>query len=101
MACKSMSQRVSKNTKMKSIARGKRTLPAEVAHVSAHGLWVLVGVREYFLDYENYPWFAQGTIAEVTCVELLRGHHLRWPDLDVDLELESLEYPEKYPLVYR
>jgi hypothetical protein len=86
---------------MKSIEHGKRTLPAEVAHVTAHGLWVLVDDREYFLDHDNHPWFAQGTIAEVTRVELLRGHHLRWPDLDVDLELESLEYPEKYPLVYR
>jgi hypothetical protein len=24
--------------------------------------------------------------------------HLRWPDLDVDLALESIEHPERYPL---
>ncbi|WP_420886735.1 DUF2442 domain-containing protein [Candidatus Kuenenia stuttgartensis] len=27
--------------------------------------------------------------------------HLHWPDLDIDLEIDSLENPEKYPLVYK
>jgi len=29
---------------------------------------------------------------------LLHGFHLYWPDLDVDLEIDNLENPEKYPL---
>ena len=32
-------------------------------------------------------------------VQLLHGFHLRWPDLDVDLHIESLNDLEKYPLV--
>jgi hypothetical protein len=24
--------------------------------------------------------------------------HLHWPDLDVDLSVESIEHPEKFPL---
>jgi hypothetical protein len=28
-------------------------------------------------------------------------HHLRWPDLDVDLAVESIRDPEKFPLVSR
>jgi hypothetical protein len=28
-------------------------------------------------------------------------HHLRWPDLDVDLAVESIRNPEKFPLVSR
>jgi hypothetical protein len=24
--------------------------------------------------------------------------HLRWPDLDVDLAVDSIEHPERYPL---
>jgi hypothetical protein len=31
-------------------------------------------------------------------VQLIHGHHLYWPELDVDLEIDNLENPEKYPL---
>jgi len=31
-------------------------------------------------------------------VQLLHGFHLYWPELDVDLEIDNLENPEKYPL---
>ena len=30
--------------------------------------------------------------------KLLHDHHLHWPELDVDLEIEVLEHPEQYPL---
>lgn len=69
--------------------------------ISKHGLWVLVGEKEYLLTYEDFSWFSAGKISEVTNVELLHGTHLRWPDLDVDIELESLKYPDRYPLVYK
>jgi hypothetical protein len=32
-------------------------------------------------------------------VELPSSHHLYWPDLDVDLAVESIEHPERFPLV--
>ena len=86
---------------MKSAKLGKSTSKAEVTQVSLHGFWVLVDEREYFLDFDEYPWFAKGSIADVTKVQLLHGRHLRWPDLDVDIELESLAYPDRFPLVYR
>ena len=86
---------------MNSAKLGKSTSKAEVTQVSLHGLWVLVDEREYFLDFDEYPWFAKGSIADVTKVQLLHGRHLRWPDLDVDIELESLAYPDRFPLVYR
>jgi hypothetical protein len=34
-------------------------------------------------------------------VQLLHKNHLYWPDLDVDLDIDSLEHPEDYPLVFR
>ena len=33
-------------------------------------------------------------------LELLHGSHPRWPELDVDLDLLSLENPSAYPLVF-
>jgi hypothetical protein len=32
---------------------------------------------------------------------LLHGYHLYWPELDVDLEIDDLENPEKYPLKWK
>ena len=30
------------------------------------------------------------------------GHEaIEWPDLDVDLEIESLQHPERYPLLIK
>ncbi len=87
--------------KTKFAKPGRSTSAAEVTHISKHGLWVLVGEKEYLLTKEDFPWFADGKISEVENVELLHGTHLRWPDLDVDIELESLEYPDRYPLVYK
>ncbi|MFW0860307.1 MAG: DUF2442 domain-containing protein [Dehalococcoidia bacterium] len=43
--------------------------------------------------------FEDASIASILNVELPQPHHLYWPDLDVDLELESLDSPERYPLV--
>jgi len=36
--------------------------------------------------------------ASIQNVKLLHGFHLYWPKLDVDLEIDNLENPEKYPL---
>jgi hypothetical protein len=29
-------------------------------------------------------------------VELLNNNHLYWPDLDIDLTVESIEHPERF-----
>ena len=39
-------------------------------------------------------------LSEVLNVELLDGDHIRWPDLDVDIHLDSLKDPAAYPLRY-
>ena len=84
---------------MKSVAPGPSTSPVEVTNVSPHGFWLFIGQRELFLPFRNFPWFKEASIAAITHVELPSPHHLYWPDLDVDLAVESIEHPEKYPLV--
>ena len=85
---------------MKLSALGKSTSQVEIQEISKHGIWIYVKGREYFLSYKDYPWFQEAKVSEVYKVQLLHGMHLYWPDLDVDLELEALQYPEKYPLIY-
>ena len=78
----------------------ENTSRVEILNISQGGIWLYVKPKEYFMPYENFPWFKQAKISEIYDVNLLRGHHLRWPQLDIDLELESLEHPERYPLRY-
>jgi Protein of unknown function (DUF2442) len=79
---------------------GKNTSSIEVTQISPNGIWILVQDNEYFLSYVDFPWFENGTVAQIHNVQLLHEFHLRWPDLDVDLHLESLKDIEKYPLVH-
>ena len=67
--------------------------------ITKSGIWILVTDREYFLPFKDYPWFENAKLADILNVELHHGHHLHWPVLDIDLELESLIEPSKYPLV--
>jgi len=72
-----------------------------VQAVSPRGLWLWLKEREYFLPTEQFPWFAAAAVRDVYRVELLHGHVLHWPALDVDLDVDSLERPEDWPLVWR
>lgn len=70
-------------------------------HVSAQGFWLYLEPqdRELFVPFRSFPWFADATIRELSTVEVERGHILRWPKLDVDLDLDRIDRPERYPLV--
>jgi hypothetical protein len=84
---------------MRSAARGKRTSGAEVTTITPKGFSLLVGRREYFVAFRDFPWFRNASIAQLYAVELPSPHHLHWPELDIDLAVESLDNPERYPLV--
>jgi hypothetical protein len=84
---------------MKSEHTGTNTFGVEVLNVSPHGFWLMVGQREFFLDFDQFPWFRRATIHQLFTVELLHERHLFWPALDVDLDLDRIEHPERYPLV--
>ena len=86
-------------TKSESIGGG--TLGAEVLNISPHGFWLMVGGREYFLEFDRFPWFRRASIEDLCGVEVLHHDHLYWPRLDVDLDLDRIEHPERYPLVAR
>ena len=84
---------------MKSAVLGKSTSGAEVTNVSPFGLWILLGSEELYLPYSDFPWFENATIAQVTRVERPSPDHLYWPELDIDLAVESIRKPEAFPLV--
>jgi hypothetical protein len=80
---------------------GIATLAAEITHISQNGLWLLLEDEELLLPYEQFPWFRQATIDQVSHVERPIRDHLYWPELDVDLSIESIRKPSAFPLVAR
>ena len=86
---------------MKLAERGTSTSSVEVSNISPHGVWLYVKGKEYLLSYKDFPWFKNARLSEIQNVRLIHGHNLRWEDLDIDLALESLDRPDRYPLKYR
>ena len=78
---------------------GRPTSVVELTNVSVHGMWLLVDGREIFLPFDAFPWFREASIAQLACIERLTPDHLFWPDLDVDLSIDSIDHQERYPLV--
>lgn len=74
---------------------------AEVTNISGVGVWLLVDDRELFMPFAEFPWFADAPVRAILRVERPQPHHLYWPDLDVDLHIDSIEHPDKYPLKSR
>lgn len=85
---------------MRSETLGNGTSSIEI-HTSCSGIWLLVDDCEYFLPYQEFPWFKEARITDVYSVEMPNKQHLYWPTLDVDLDLKSLDNLEKYPLIYQ
>ena len=86
---------------MKLQKPGINTSEVDVLNVTLSGIWLYVRGKEYFLSYESFPWFKNASISQIHNVELYHNHYLRWKKLDIDLELESLENLDRYPLSYR
>ena len=84
---------------MQSTPHGAGTSAVEVTNISGHGIWLFIHDRETFLSFELFPWFKDAPIGKILHVELVSDRHLYWPDLDIDLDVESIFHPENYPLV--
>ena len=86
---------------MKSETLGANTSEVEVTQISMHGIWLLLKGTEHFLSFNDFPWFQKASVSAIHNVELLSEHHLYWSELDIDLAVESIQQPEKFPLVAR
>lgn len=84
---------------MKSKRPGGSTSGCSVTNVTPFGVWVLLRNSEYFLSHTRFPFFQDASVADVLNVEAPSAQHLRWPQLDIDIHVDSIESPEKYPLV--
>jgi hypothetical protein len=86
---------------MRSAERGTSTSGVELSNVSQHGLWLLIDGVEHYLPFDEFPWFRDATIRQLSRIDRPTIDHFYWPELDVDLSLGSIKRPEDYPLASR
>ncbi|MGD9732651.1 MAG: DUF2442 domain-containing protein [Desulfamplus sp.] len=69
----------------------------EVTNISSHGIWLFAHGEEMFLSYKDFPWFKNVVIEKIINVAEPFHGHFYWPDIDVDLNLEIIKHPERFP----
>ena len=72
-----------------------------VLMINAQGIMLSVQGHDYFLSYNRIPWMQDAPIRSVLNVQMSGPEAIEWPDLDVDLEIDSLRHPERYPLLIK
>lgn len=72
-----------------------------VLMINAQGIMISVLGNDYFISYNRIPWMQDAPIRNVLNVQMSGPEAIEWPDLDVDLEIDSLRHPERYPLVIK
>ena len=77
------------------------TKGADVLMINDKGIMISVQGQDYFLSYNRVPWMRNATISEVLDVRMSGKNAIEWPKLDVDLEVDSLKHPERYPLIIK
>jgi len=78
-----------------------KSTSVNVLMINAQGIMLSVMGQDYFLSYHRIPWMRDARISSVLNVQMCGTEAIEWPDLDVDLEIESLKHPERYPLVIK
>ncbi len=81
-----------------SLAHGNSISEIEVTNISSHGLWLLAHGKELFMSYDQFPWFKDKPVKSLIDVEEQSPGHFYWPELDVDLTVEMIKHPERFPL---
>lgn len=72
-----------------------------VLMINAQGIMICVNGQDFFLSYNRIPWMRDASIKDVLNVQMCGNEAIEWPTLNVDLEIDSLRHPERYPLLIK
>jgi hypothetical protein len=65
------------------------------------GFRLIIDGTDCFVSFDEFPAFKSASVEQILNVKRLDPVQFRWPDLDIDIDIESLKSPEKYPLEYK
>lgn len=77
---------------------GESTL-VKVLTITQNGILLSIPQGDFFLNYTDYPWFRNAKVDDVFNVAMEGNDAVRWEELDVDLEIDSILHPEQYPVI--
>lgn len=84
-----------------SLRNNMQNTSASVLMINSQGMMLNVDGQDYFVSYDRVPWLRDATIVKALNVRKSGSWAIEWPDLDVDLEIDCLKHPERYPLVMK
>ena len=94
---------------------GTPTSAVEVTNVSSHGVWSLAGDKELFMPFDEFPWFREA-VRQIEYDERKTPREDSVDEQNVDsswrtllrsltwicnLSIESIEHPERFPLIVK
>ncbi|MCK9225106.1 MAG: DUF2442 domain-containing protein [Candidatus Muirbacterium halophilum] len=79
---------------------GKNILNHEISSINSNGIWFILDEKEYFISFLDYPSFQKASLEDIFSFEFSYPDHIYWKNLDIDIELDSLTNPERFPLEY-
>lgn len=77
------------------------SMSAKVLMINSQGIMLSVLGQDYFVSYNRLPWLRDASVRSVLNIQMTSPRAIEWPDLDVDLEIDCLKHPERYPLVMK
>ena len=72
-----------------------------VLMINSQGMMLSVQGQDYFVSYNRVPWLRDARVGSVLNVQMCGRYAIEGPELDIDLEIDSLRHPERYPLVMK
>ena|SRR3990167_6410060 len=81
---------------MNALKNGNNT--SEVKMINSKGFVLKINDKEYFLSFDNYPYFRDIPVQDIFNVTIDEYRDLRWEKYDIDLCEEILNNPLEYPV---
>jgi hypothetical protein len=66
---------------------------AEVTSINPRGFWLRFGTEQLYLPFIEFPRFEHATASQIACVVSLGSSRVYWPELGVDLTLDTIRNP--------
>ena len=76
-------------------------MSVSVLMINDKGIMLSVKGNDYFVSYNRIPWMKHACISDALDVKMSGRNSIEWTKLDVDLEIDSLKHPERYPLIMK
>ncbi len=74
--------------------------PSGVENITPFGVWFNDGTKEHFIPFSEFPCLKKASIEDLMHPVLYHGFHLCWEKLDIDIDLNSLDHLEDFPLYF-